>query len=136
MNYHRCDNSQKLWVESQWPSPATAESLSQKVRSVSRVKFIKPGVHCILQLFIHFQNGWEIFDHPPYSLDLSPSDFHLFLKLKEFLGSKRFGSDEELENTVTTWLNELAAEEYDMRILKLVNRYDKCLNVGGDYVEK
>ncbi|GBM52049.1 Histone-lysine N-methyltransferase SETMAR [Araneus ventricosus] len=82
------------------------------------------------------QFGWEIFDHPPYSPDLAPSDFHLFLKLKEFLGGKRFGRDEELENAVTTWLNELAAKEYDMRILKLVDRYDKCLNVGGDYVEK
>ncbi|GBM09689.1 hypothetical protein AVEN_153991-1, partial [Araneus ventricosus] len=48
---------------------------------------------------------------------------------------KRFGSD-ELENAVATWLNELVAEEYDMSILKLVDRYDKCLNVGGDYVEK
>ncbi|GBL77891.1 Histone-lysine N-methyltransferase SETMAR [Araneus ventricosus] len=80
--------------------------------------------------------GWEIFDHPPYSPDLAPSDFQPFLTLKEFLGGKRFGSDEELENAVTTWLNELAAEEYDMRILKLVGRYAKCLNVGGDYVEK
>ncbi|GBL79037.1 hypothetical protein AVEN_48988-1 [Araneus ventricosus] len=79
--------------------------------------------------------GWEIFDHPPYSPVFAPSDFHLFLKLKEFLGGKCFGSDEELENAVTTWLNELAAEEYDMKILKLVDRYDKCLNVGGDYVE-
>ncbi|GBO24914.1 hypothetical protein AVEN_173326-1, partial [Araneus ventricosus] len=56
--------------------------------------------------------------------------------LTEFLSGKRFGSDEELENAVTTWRNELAVEEYDMGILKLMNRYDKCLNVGGDYVEK
>ena len=80
--------------------------------------------------------GWEIFDHPPYNPDLAPSDFHLFTKLKDFLGGTRFGSDEELKKTVNTWLNELAAEEYNTGILKLVNRYDKCLNVGGDYVEK
>ncbi|GBN76050.1 hypothetical protein AVEN_55394-1 [Araneus ventricosus] len=67
---------------------------------------------------------------------IAPSDFHLFLKLKEFLGGKRFGSDEELENAVTIWLNELETEECDMGILKLVDRYDKCLNVEGDYVEK
>ncbi|GBM64080.1 hypothetical protein AVEN_120994-1 [Araneus ventricosus] len=48
-----------------------------------------------------------LFDHPPYSPDLAPRDFHLFLKLKEFLGRKRFGSDEELENAVTTWVNDL-----------------------------
>ncbi|GBM24781.1 hypothetical protein AVEN_67712-1, partial [Araneus ventricosus] len=77
-----------------------------------------------------------LFDHPAYSPDLAPSDFHLLRKLSDFLGGKRFGSDEELENAVTTWLNELATEDYDMGILKLVDRYDKCLSVGDDYVEK
>ncbi|GBO04037.1 Histone-lysine N-methyltransferase SETMAR, partial [Araneus ventricosus] len=85
------------------------------------------------ELLDHF--GWETFDHPPYSLDLAPSDFHLFLKLKEFLGNKCFGSDEELENVVTTRLKEMAAEEYAMGILKLVDRYDKRLNVGAELVE-
>ncbi|GBM93914.1 hypothetical protein AVEN_157695-1 [Araneus ventricosus] len=32
------------------------------------------------------QFGWEIFDHLPYSPDLAPSDFHIFLKRKGFLG--------------------------------------------------
>ncbi|GBM69498.1 Histone-lysine N-methyltransferase SETMAR [Araneus ventricosus] len=82
------------------------------------------------------QFRWEIFDHPPYSPDLAPSDFYLPLKLKEFMGGKHFGSDEELENAVTTWLSEMAAEDYDTGILKLVDRYDICLNVGGYYVEK
>jgi histone-lysine N-methyltransferase SETMAR len=30
--------------------------------------------------------GWEQFDHPTYSLDLAPSDFHVFVHLKIFLG--------------------------------------------------
>ncbi|GBL95104.1 hypothetical protein AVEN_188837-1 [Araneus ventricosus] len=63
------------------------------------------------------------------------SDLFPFI-VEEFLSGKRFGSDEELENAVTTCLNELAAEEYNMGILKLVDRCDKCLNVGCDYVEK
>ncbi|GFX68762.1 histone-lysine N-methyltransferase SETMAR [Trichonephila clavipes] len=29
--------------------------------------------------------GWERLDHPPYSLDLVPSDFHLFPALKKNL---------------------------------------------------
>ncbi|GBN55081.1 hypothetical protein AVEN_148992-1 [Araneus ventricosus] len=102
-------------------------------------EFIKPGGHCIQTKDLSRISAAQIaplFDHPPYSPDLAPSDFHLFLKLKEFLGGKRFGSDEELENAVTTWLNELEAEEYGMGILKLVDRYDKCLNVGGDYVKE
>jgi hypothetical protein len=33
-------------------------------------------------------------------------------------------------------LNGLAAEVYDEGIQKIVTRYDKCLNVAGDNVEK
>jgi hypothetical protein len=67
---------------------------------------------------------------------LSPSDFQLFPKLKEFLGGRRFKSDEEVKDAAKEWLNGLAAEVYYEGIQKLVTRYDKCLNVGGDYVEK
>jgi hypothetical protein len=80
--------------------------------------------------------GWEVSEHLAYSPDWAPSDFHLFPKLKKFLGGRRFKSDEEVKDAVREWLNGLAAEVYDEGIQKLVTRYDKCLNVGGDYVEK
>jgi hypothetical protein len=57
--------------------------------------------------------GWEVFEHPAYSPDFAPSDFHLFPKLKEFLGSRRFRSDEGVKDYVKEWLNGLAAEVYD-----------------------
>jgi len=31
---------------------------------------------------------WDMFDHPHYSPDLAPSDFHLFLRTKVWLGTK------------------------------------------------
>ena len=34
------------------------------------------------------------------------------------------------------WLNSQAAVLYEEGINKLVSRYDKCLDVQGDYVEK
>jgi transposase len=34
----------------------------------------------ILALLEHF--NWELFDHPPYSPDLAPSGYHLFICLK------------------------------------------------------
>jgi hypothetical protein len=37
----------------------------------------------------------EFLFHPPHSLDLAPSDFHLFTHLKQFLGGTHVGSDEE-----------------------------------------
>ena len=79
--------------------------------------------------------GWEQFDHPPYSPDLAPSDFHLFLHLKSFLAGRRF-HDNEVKEAVTMCFALQAASFYDEGIQKLVQRYDKCLNHGGNYVEK
>jgi hypothetical protein len=34
---------------------------------------------------------------------LAPSDFHLFPKLKEFLGSKRFKGEDEVKDAIKGW---------------------------------
>jgi hypothetical protein len=36
---------------------------------------------------------------------------------------------------VKTWLSSMAADFFDAGIQKLISPY-KCLNLGGDYVEK
>ena len=40
--------------------------------------------------------GYELLPHLPYLPDMAPSDFHLFRKLKIFLGGWKFSSNEEL----------------------------------------
>jgi hypothetical protein len=47
--------------------------------------------------------GWEILPHPPYSLDLAPSDFHLFPNMKKHLRCQRFHSN-DVQNKVKKWL--------------------------------
>ncbi|GFU00805.1 histone-lysine N-methyltransferase SETMAR [Trichonephila clavipes] len=42
--------------------------------------------------------GWEVLMHPPYSPDLAPSDYHLFLALQNLLSDKKLGSREDCEN--------------------------------------
>ncbi|GFW45136.1 histone-lysine N-methyltransferase SETMAR [Trichonephila clavipes] len=74
---------------------------------------------------------WEQIDHPPYSPDLAPSDFHLFRYLKEFLGGKRFDTADEVKEEVQDWLSSQAADVYDLGIQKLVEHFDKCLNKYG-----
>jgi len=59
----------------------------------------------------------------------------LFPTLKEFLDGIYFKSNEEVKDTIKQWLYGLLAEVFDEGIQKLVTYYDKCLNVGGDYVE-
>jgi hypothetical protein len=59
----------------------------------------------------------------------------LFLHLKSFLAGRQF-HDDEVKEAVTTWFASQAASFYDEGIQKLVQRYDKCLNNGGNYVEE
>ena len=73
---------------------------------------------------------------PPYSPDLSSSDFHLFLYLKKFLGRKRFDDDDDPKEAVQKWLTSQAIAFYEEGMQNLVPRCDKYLNNGGEYVEK
>ena len=75
-------------------------------------------------------------DRPPYSPDLVPSDFHLFLHLKKFLSGKQFDDDSGLKDAVQKWLTLQAAAFHEEGIQKLVPCYNKCLNNGSEYVEK
>jgi len=67
---------------------------------------------------------------------LAHSHFHLFLHLKKHLAGQKFHKDEDLKNEVTTCLHAQVVEFYDIGIQKLVPRLHKCLDKGGDYVEK
>jgi transposase len=51
-------------------------------------------------LLEHF--NWELFDHPPKSPDLAPSDYHLFTYLKNWLGSQCFNNTKELMEGIKT----------------------------------
>jgi len=57
--------------------------------------------------------NWEIFNHPPYSPDLAPSNYHLFTKMKVWLATQRVHTNEELMDGVNNWLHNLAALFFD-----------------------
>jgi histone-lysine N-methyltransferase SETMAR len=78
----------------------------------------------------------DLLEHPPYSLDLACSDFHLFGLLKNGLGGRRFTDDEEVEMEVQKWQRQQSKDSYAACFDALVKRWDKCINVGGGYVEK
>lgn len=79
---------------------------------------------------------WDVFPHPPYSPDLAPSDYHLFPQIKSALGGKRFKDDASLQAEVAAICQKLDGAWYSLGIIKLISRYNKCLDNGGDYVEK
>jgi hypothetical protein len=43
-------------------------------------------------------------EYPAYSLDLAPSDFHLFGLLKEALRGRRFSGGDDVKVAVRQWL--------------------------------
>jgi hypothetical protein len=61
----------------------------------------------------HF--NWELFDHPPYSLDLAPRDCDLLTYLKNWFRSKRLNNNEMMQG-VKTWLSSQAADFFDTGI--------------------
>ena len=86
---------------------------------------------CTLQ-----QLSWEVLPNPPYSLDLTPSDFHLFGPLKEFLGGQHFSTDDEVKQAVLGWFCHTDKSFYAEAFQALAKRWDKCINVAGEYVKK
>jgi hypothetical protein len=66
----------------------------------------------------HF--NWELFGRLPYSPDLYPSDYHVFICLKNYLGSQRFNNNEELMEGVKRWWSSQAADFFDSGKQKLI----------------
>ena len=79
---------------------------------------------------------FEVLEHPPYSPDLAPSDFHLFGPLKEALRGRRFSTDEEVKEAVHEWLGSMPESFFSEGIKQLVRRWNKCCERNGDYIEK
>jgi len=48
---------------------------------------------------------FQCLNHPPYSLNLAPSDYHLFPGLKKQLKGRHFSSDAEVIAATETWLD-------------------------------
>ena len=65
------------------------------------------------------QMYWIALEHPPYSPDLSPYDYHMFGPLKEVLGGQRFDNDEQVKNFMHKWLQMRLPSFYDAGIKKL-----------------
>ncbi|GBN16800.1 hypothetical protein AVEN_218463-1 [Araneus ventricosus] len=61
---------------------------------------------------------------------------HLLSALKSALSGRHFRSNEEVQQAVKNFLRSLGTEFYQDAFLKLTSRYDKCINVCGEYVEK
>ena len=79
--------------------------------------------------------GFQCLDHPPYSPDLAPSDYHLFPGLKKQLKGRHFLSDMEVTAAAGTWLDRQHSEFLLSGLQKLEQWAKKCIELHGEYVE-
>ncbi|GFW02521.1 histone-lysine N-methyltransferase SETMAR [Trichonephila clavipes] len=62
---------------------------------------------------------WEVLMHSPYSPDLAPSDYHLFLALQNFLSDKKLGSREDCKNRLLECFSNKVQDFCERGIMKL-----------------
>jgi hypothetical protein len=64
--------------------------------------------------------------------------FHMFGPVKEALRGRRFASDEEVIDAVQYWLMTQPETFFLTRLIKkkLVKRWNRCVEVEGDFSEK
>ena len=80
--------------------------------------------------------GFQSLDHPPYSSDLGPSDYHLFPGLKKKqLKRRHFSSDAEVIAAAEIWLDGQPSEFFLRGLQKLEQRAKKCIEHRGEYIE-
>ena len=77
--------------------------------------------------------GSQCLDHPPYSPDLAPSDYHPFPGLKKQLKGRQFAS--EVIAAMETWLDGQPSEFFLSSLQKLEQQPKKCIELRGEYVE-
>jgi len=78
-----------------------------------------------------------VLPHSPYSTDLAPCDFDLFLRLKAKLRGCRFHSPEKMITATKNALREMSANANIVQTCfrRLYERWQTCIAANGDYFE-
>ncbi|KAJ7345798.1 hypothetical protein JRQ81_001748 [Phrynocephalus forsythii] len=80
--------------------------------------------------------GYELLQHPPFSPDLAPSDFFLFPEMKKPLRDWRFDDREDVIFKVEQWFLSKVEDFYKEGLKQVKKRWQKCVTLQGDYLEK
>lgn len=79
--------------------------------------------------------GIELVEHPAYSPDLAPSDYHLFRSMAHFLRGRTFANLQDVEAGVNEFFASKPAEWYRAGIENLAKRWQQCIDHNGLYFE-
>ena len=76
----------------------------------------------------------KVLNHPPYSPDLSPSDFFLFPMLKKMLSGNKYTSRSSPGSAIYQCPQQIP-KDYLSAFRDWVKRLQKCVSVKGEYFE-
>ena len=76
-----------------------------------------------------------------WAIDMAAKDIHKEISIclalkKQHLSGERFHDDDAVERAVCAWFGHQPQEFYTAGFQGIVKRWDKCLNLYGDYIEK
>jgi hypothetical protein len=80
------------------------------------------------------RNEMVMADHPPYSPDLAPSDFHLFGHAKGLFRGESFETGEQVFLAVEGILRYLQMWTLTKVFLEWMKRLERYIETDGDYV--
>ena len=76
-----------------------------------------------------------VLEHPTYSLDLAPSDFFLFLKVKEILKGRHFDDTDDIRSNTMATLKAIPQNQFKNCFVGSTRRWHWCIASQGVYFE-
>jgi hypothetical protein len=77
---------------------------------------------------------WKILSHPPYSPELSSSDYHLSRSLSNNLRRVSFNNGAELQNWLDEFFTAKPADFFKCGIENLLEHREAVVSNGGEYI--
>jgi len=76
-----------------------------------------------------------VLEHPAYSPDLAPSDFFLFLKIKETLKGRTFEDIDDIRTNTTADLKAILQNQFQNCFEGWTRRWHRCIDSQGECFE-
>ena len=77
---------------------------------------------------------WDVLPHPPYSPDIAPSDYYLFLSLKNSVRGKNFNSKNDIKMYLDQYFADKPEKFWEEGIMRLPERWRKVIEQKGSYI--
>ena len=78
---------------------------------------------------------YKVLPLPPYSPDLSPTNYHIFKHLNNFLQGKCFHNQQAAENAFQELVKSWSTDFYATGINKLISHWQICVDCNGSYFD-